>query len=551
MKKIFLILSLALAMTTMAQKPRIAVYVTGEDPINEIIANRLMAGFINSGKYMPVERSAAFLAAVNKEHSYERTGEVDDEQIAKLGVQFGIQYICVVSVLDVWDNEKYITSRILDVTSAEVIGSCSSNGSISNGGALMTALDDLTKQLNTALDYSKNDQTNRVAVYVSKTGNRDVDIILGDQLVAGFAHSGEYIAVERTNAFLKQIQKESGYQQSGAVSDEDLLRLGKKFGVQYICVAQTIPWGGSYFISSHLVNVETAEVPKMYNAENKTLNNSKDVVAVAQEIASNLSGTETSRALMRQDFVEDACGINMKMIWVEGGEFMMGCTSEQSDCGNDEQNVRRVKVDGFYIGMLEVTQSQWQKIMGLTIRQQCDLNIDNRKYPDNVMLHGVGPNYPIYYVVWEEAIEFCRLLSKKTGKNYTLPTEAQWEYAARGGQKADGTKYSGSNMINVVGWCYSSEKGVYGFQPCGTKRANGLGIYDMTGNVSEWCLDWYSDRYIDSDTINPEGPSIGKQRVMRGGAFYGGTNSCRISFRKPEWPTYRSYNCGFRVVLVP
>lgn len=290
MKKLLIILLSALSLTAFAQqKPRIAVYVTGEDPMNEIIANRLMAGLINSGKYMPVERSAAFLAAVSKEHEYERTGEVDDEQIAKLGAQFGIQYICVVSVLDVWDNEKYITSRILDVTSAEVIGSCSSNGSISDGGALMTALNDLTKKMNKVLDYSKESQTKRVAVYVSKTGNKNIDIILGDQLVAGFARSGEYIAVERTNAFLKQIKKESGYQQEGNVSDEDLLRLGKRFGVQYVCVAQTIPWGGAYFISSRLVDVETAEVPKIYNAENKTLNNSKDVVEVAKEIASNLS----------------------------------------------------------------------------------------------------------------------------------------------------------------------------------------------------------------------------------------------------------------------
>ncbi len=296
MRRIYTLLAFLLAITLTAfaqQKPRIAVYVTGEDPMNEIIANRLMAGFVNSGKYMPVERSAAFLAAVSKEHEYERTGEVDDEQIAKLGAQFGIQYICVVSVLDVWNNEKYITSRILDVTSAEVVGSCSSNGSISDGGALMTALNDLTTQLNKALDYSKESKTKRVAVYVSKTGNKNIDIILGDQLVAGFARSGEYIAVERTNAFLKQIKKESGYQQEGNVSDEDLLRLGKRFGVQYVCVAQTIPWGGTYFISSRLVDVETAEVPKMYNAENKTLNNSNDVVEVAQEIAYNLSGVSS------------------------------------------------------------------------------------------------------------------------------------------------------------------------------------------------------------------------------------------------------------------
>ena len=546
MKKIFTIIVLAaITLTAFAQqKPRIAVYVTGEDPMNEIIANRLMAGFINSGKYMPVERSAAFLAALNKEHSYERTGEVDEDQIAALGKQFGIQYICVVSVVDIWNNEKYITSRILDVTSAEVIGSCSSNGSISNGGALMTALDDLTKQLNTALDYSKKEQTKRVAVYVSKTGNKDVDIILGDQLVAGFAHSGEYVAVERTNAFLKQIQKESGYQQSGAVSDDDLLRLGKKFGVQYVCVAQTIPWGGAYFISSRLVNVETAEVPKMYNAENKTLSNSKEVLAVAQEIASNLSGAGVSRVSSNQDFTEEALGINMKMIWVEGGEFMMGCTSEQSGCDADEKNVRRVTVDGFYIGMLEVTQSQWEKVMGTNIYQQWKEggNIGN-------VNKGVGSEYPMYSVSWEEATEFCRILSEKTGHTYTLPTEAQWEYAARGGKKADSTIYAGDNAIDAVAW-YTDNSGRR-THPCGTKRANALGIYDMSGNVSEWCKDWYSSTYASYDTNNPTGPSSGSERVRRGGNWYCGAYSCRVAEREKYPPIYHSDGIGFRVVCIP
>ena len=540
MKKLFIILLSALSLTAFAQKPRIAVYVTGDDPINEIIANRLMAGLINSGKYMPVERSAAFLAAINKEHSYERTGEVDDEQIAKLGAQFGIQYICVVSVVDVWNNEKYITSRILDVTSAEVIGSCSSNGSISDGGALMTALDDLTEKLYKALEYSKNDATKRVAVYVTKTGNKDVDIILGDQLVAGFARSGEYIAVERTNAFLKQIQKESGYQQTGAVNDEDLLRLGKKFGVQYVCVAQTIPWGGSYFISSRLVDVETAEVPKMYNAENKVMKSSADVLAVATEIAENLS--TISVKTVNKDFVENALDINMKMIWVEGGEFMMGCTSEQSGCESDEQNVRRVTVDGFYIGMLEVTQSQWEKVVGTNIYTQ-------KNKADASGTYGVGPDYPMYYVSWEEAMEFCRLLSNKTGKTYTLPTEAQWEYAARGGKKAEGTKYASSNMIDAVAW-YADNSGS-STHPCGTKRANALGIYDMSGNVYEWCKDWYSSSYTSYDTNNPTGPSSGSYRVNRGGSWYSYATGCRVANRSDNSPGYSNYFLGFRVVLLP
>ena len=243
------------------------------------------------------------------------------------------------------------------------------------------------------------------------------------------------------------------------------------------------------------------------------------------------------------NFTEDAWGINMKMIWVEGGDFLMGCTSEQDSCESDEQNVRRVTVDGFYIGMLEVTQSQWEKVMGTSVSQQ------QNKANSSWSLLGVGPNYPMFYVSWEEVTEFCRLLSNKTGKTYTLPTEAQWEYAARGGKKADGTKYAGSNMIDAVAWYYGNSGN--STHPCGTKRANALGIYDMSGNVCEWCKDWYSSSYTSYDTHNPSGPSSGSYRVFRGGCWYYDAPLCRVAYRGVSSPGYRSSGLGFRVVLLP
>jgi len=540
MKKLLIILLSALTLTAMAQKPRIAIYMAGDDPMNEIIANRLMDGLLKSGRYMPVERSAEFLAAVNKEHAFERTGEVDEEQIAKLGIQYGIQYICVVSVLDVWKNEKYITSRILDASSAEVIGSCSSNGSITDGGALMSTLDDLSQKLTDILDYSKKGNTKRIAVYVSKTGNRDVDVILGDQLVAGFARSGEYLAVERTNAFLNQIQKEAGYQQSGAVNDEDLFRLGKKFGVQYVCIAKTILWGGAYFISSRIIDVETNEVPKMYNAENKVMNSSKDVLAVAQEIAEHLSETFNNKG-----YTETAWGINMKMTWVEGGEFMMGCTSEQGICNDDANIVRRVKLKDFYIGVLEITQEQWEKVTGGTIYRARDHY--NSK---DANLNSVGKDFPMYYVSWNDAMMFCRLLSEKTGKTYTLPTEAQWEYAARGGKFASGTKYAGSNTIDDVAWYLDNNAG--SLHPCGQKQANALGIYDMSGNAWEWCKDGYKPQYNPSELNNPTGPTDDFGiKVLRGGSCYENASGCRVAARFHGVQSYAFSNVGFRVVCIP
>lgn len=243
------------------------------------------------------------------------------------------------------------------------------------------------------------------------------------------------------------------------------------------------------------------------------------------------------------DFIETAFGINMKMIWVEGGSFLMGCTSEQGQCDDDEKNVRRVTVDGFYIGMLEVTQSQWEKVMGTSVYQQ--RNKANSQWP----MRGVGPDYPIYYVSWEEATEFCRLLSNKTGRTYTLPTEAQWEYAARGGKKADGTKYAGSNVVDAVAW-YTDKSGVT-THVCGSKRATPLGIYDMSGNVWEWCKDWYESSYVSYDTNNPTGPSSGSYRVFRGGSWGGNASNCRVATRSRSAPSNRFNTLGFRVVCIP
>ena len=155
----------------------------------------------------------------------------------------------------------------------------------------------------------------------------------------------------------------------------------------------------------------------------------------------------------------------------------------------------------------------------------------------------------MYYVSWEEAMEFCRLLSNKTGKTYTLPTEAQWEYAARGGKKAEGTKYAGSNMIDAVAWC--TDNSGSSTHPCGTKRANALGIYDMSGNVWEWCKDWYSSSYTSYDTNNPNGPSSGSSRVDRGGGWDGDAAYCRVAYRDSYSPGDRHYGLGFRVVLLP
>ena len=290
MNKLLLLLLSTLSLTIFAQQKKVAVYVTGNDPINDIVASRLVDGIAKSGKYIAIERTASFLSELSKEQSYQQTGAVDDNEISRLGKQFGVDYVCVASTFDVWGSEKYISTRMIDVETAEVVVSSCSNGSITSSSQLIAALNTLSDGLLSSFEQSKLSTAKKVAVYVNRTGNKDVDIILGDQLVAGFAQSGRYFAIERTQGFLNQLSKEQNYQHTGAVDDAELTRLGKQFGVDYVCIAKTSQLFGDYFISTRLIDVETATVVNSWNKEGAQLSNVQGVVTAAQEIAGKLSG---------------------------------------------------------------------------------------------------------------------------------------------------------------------------------------------------------------------------------------------------------------------
>ncbi len=407
------------------------------------------------------------------------------------------------------------------------------------------------------------EEVKRIAILetVDRAGdvNLGVKNLLRQSITFGINRVAGYEGYNRVD--MAQITGEHNFQRTGYVSDTDIKKLGAMTGAQYVLIAEATNYDATHIlVFANLVDVETGRVtnssiPKVAGIDPEQMY--KDCAEVAKSLLGiTTSGSNTSsyrgsfnnstpsyNSSANQNFTEDAWGINMKMIWVEGGEFMMGCTSEQSDCNDNEKNVRRVTVDGFYIGMLEVTQSQWEKVMGTSVSQQWN------KANSSWSLRGVGPDYPMYYVSWEEADEFCRLLSNKTGRTYTLPTEAQWEYAARGGKKADGTKYAGSNMIDAVAWYYENSSS--STHPCGTKRANALGIYDMSGNVWEWCKDWYSSSYTSYDTNNPTGPLSGSSRVFRGGAWSNVASYCRVAVRNYFSPGNRTCGLGFRVVLLP
>lgn len=396
----------------------------------------------------------------------------------------------------------------------------------------------------------------RIAVFDPITTfaiNDGTDVIVREITSSTVVNSGMYDVIDRMT--LNKLAEEQNFARNGMMDETQAVQIGKIAGASKVLFSVLASSGTRNMLTTKLIDVLTGTVEKQ---QYKLIDQSMDIVLEVENLTKALIGgkiptttttySQTGYASQpapaaNQDFTETAWGVNMKMIWVEGGDFLMGCTSEQGNCESDEQNVRRVTVDGFYIGMLEVTQSQWEKVVGTSISQQ------RNKRGSDYALKGVGPDYPMYYVSWDEAMEFCRLLSNKTGRTYTLPTEAQWEYAARGGNKNEGAKYAGSNMIDAVAW-YTGNSGS-STHIVGSKRANALGIYDMSGNVWEWCKDRYADSYVSYDTNNPVGPSSGSARVRRGGSWYFSASDCRVADRSGCIPDIRDFNFGFRVVCLP
>ena len=222
-------------------------------------------------------------------------------------------------------------------------------------------------------------------------------------------------------------------------------------------------------------------------------------------------------------------GISIDMVRVEAGTFIMGATPEMENPNSDEKPTHQVTLtNDYYIGKYEVTQALWQAVMG-----------NNPSYFK-------GDNLPVGNVSWNDCQDFLIKINSITGKKFRLPTEAEWEYAARGGKKSRGYQYSGSNNLSDVAW-YIDNKGS-GPHAVGSKQANELGIYDMSGNVLEWCQDWFGD-YNSSSRVNPTGVNSGSSCVLRGGAWLINAMYCRSSFRCHYTPNHRDHFLGLRVVL--
>ena len=246
------------------------------------------------------------------------------------------------------------------------------------------------------------------------------------------------------------------------------------------------------------------------------------------------------------------------MVYVEGGTFKMGAQSSSSsssnydsDADSDESPVHSVTLSSYYIGKYEVTQQLWEYVMNYTGTAadgstMTAVATDPWLGDNPSSTYGKGNYYPAYYVSYYDIVDyFIPRLNKITGKTFRLPTEAEWEYAARGGNQSKGYKYSGSNAIGDVAWY--SDIASSKTHPVGTKSPNELGIYDMSGNVWEWCSDWYGS-YSSTAQTNPTGASSGSNRVRRGGSWGSNAQNCRVSHRGNNTPSYRNSNLGFRLL---
>ena len=248
-----------------------------------------------------------------------------------------------------------------------------------------------------------------------------------------------------------------------------------------------------------------------------------------------------------------------EFVKVEGGSFEMGSSSGYSE----ESPEHEVTLNSFLMSKYEITNKQyciflneegnlseggveWTNLKGSFLNEKCRISEKSGRFS----VESGFEDHAVIYVSWYGARAYCTWLSKKIGKEVRLPTEAEWEYAARGGKKSRGYTYSGSDSIGEVAWYDVNDDNSVLVQKVGGKSPNELGLYDMTGNVWEWCSDWYDeDYYSSSPSRNPKGSSLGNSKVLRGGSWYTDASFCRVAFRYSYDPDRRDYRYGFRVAL--
>lgn len=414
---------------------------------------------------------------------------------------------------------------------------------------------------------AQNPNGNRYNLAVYATGLQDgspisasIKTVAQNTASTNLTGRGNYQLIERSDEFLKQIEEEKHFQQSGDVADNQIAEVGASYGAQKICVISITIEKDYLYVAARIVDVSTktsyesgeadlsgykglAQIrPTVAEAIKRILDISRKSTTaiisptVNQPPTNNIppaNNTHTSFSNAKSYLEFTINDVNFKMVFIQGGKMLLGCTS--GNCEKDEQ-LHYVTLSDYYLGETEVTQALWKAVMG------------------NNSSGWKGDLLPVEMVSWTDCQNFIALLNnllseQLQGYRFALPSEAQWEYAARGGQKsADNMNiYAGSNVLNSVAW-YGSNR----TQDVKQKRPNELGLYDMCGNVSEWCEDKYSKSYyVDNHNwTDPINNYEGSNYVHRGGSWRSIESDCRVSNREYKSGGYYSNFCGFRLALV-
>jgi formylglycine-generating enzyme required for sulfatase activity len=378
--------------------------------------------------------------------------------------------------------------------------------------------------------------------------DKDISRPLSDSLRHAIVKSGTFKVMDRAN--MDRILKEQAFQMTGGVQKERAVEAGQFLGVGKIVIGSIGIVGRTYMISLSLVNIESGETERV--EEDTCKCELDELIESVKRAANKLMAGELAPApapmpapaSTRVESVPQApvpivspSGITfrepitgMDFVLIKGGCFQMGDVFDDGD--REERPIHEVCLDDFYLGKYEVTQGQWK-----TIESR---NPSSNKKSDM---------HPVEDVSWNKVQDFIKDLNQKTGRDFRLPTEAEWEYAARSGGQRE--KWSGSNNeSDLDNYAWHNNNSDRDTHPVGQKRPNRLGLYDMTGNVWEWVGDWYdSSYYKESTRSNPGGPGRGGDRVYRGGSYKDKANDLRTVKREKKSNRRSDSTLGFRLAL--
>jgi formylglycine-generating enzyme required for sulfatase activity len=387
-----------------------------------------------------------------------------------------------------------------------------------------------------------------VAILDFKSDNENLSAYVIEEMYDKLINFGKLSIMERSR--INTIAMETGYQFSGEVDDNEIIEIGHQLGADYVVTGQIIYSGEAYRLRVFAIDIakgrRVASSSLNINPNDRQINYLLTAKTVGKAPVAETTPRPAQTPAPIPGFVR-----------VEGGTFQMG----SNDDTDKEKPVHTVKITGFYMAKYEVTQKEWTAVMGSN--------------PSRFK----GDNLPVENVSWYDAVEFCNLLSEKekltpaytinksekdrynesehdelkwtvrwnrNANGYRLPTEAEWEYAAKGGNGSPGNyAYSGSNNVDEVAWYYGNSAG--STQEAGAKKPNGLGLYDMSGNVWEWCWDWNNGDYSRGAQTDPIGAFSGSLRVACGGGWYNAAQDVRSTAWGHDTPSNRGNYLGFRI----